>query len=306
MLKILQDLFWQEQFGSKQPLDRDRYFIGLSLLFAVQFALLIAQPLPFGVISDAIHFGVNDSQVIVWVFNHCLLSIGPLLLIAHILLVQRLLQKWWLSGLLGLVNFGVASLFPLFRNAPFMQPSGGFILVLLLLVPIFALMQLYILICYWPLKKVVASHPWLRINSQFKPYQQLTAVGYFWRMVIWSCIVSLLVSLTLYIGGPIDTSSSGWTAQKLWLAILQIGWLLMVLRLIQLRLRNIGANGWKWLAAGVVVIAVVAAAIFIIAKAYFHQTWLTISVHLLLPFLGMLVAYGLLRIIIEPATKEPK
>ncbi|WP_086479436.1 hypothetical protein [Oceanospirillum sanctuarii] len=259
MLTLFKDIFWRDQFGQSQTmgkesktqkLDRDRYFMGLSLLSTFYFVGLYGGQFLYPSYDSA--FMDNNYQVfdlIITLFSPHL-YFDPLVLVLCVMLSARAFGRWLAApvGLISFCNLSIISLAPNLKDMELAHPNVYLTLliygVLFLVWLIFQLLML----ARSGLKHYQPGHPLVRLNPNLPAKKQFNAIQYMWGfMLLGTALVisSLVFSMALYIFGHYLSMTLVYGA-ILVITLASLGFSLLIM---VKRLRNLNKKPLGWLAA---------------------------------------------------------
>lgn len=303
---LLKDLFWHDQFvgEARVRMDRDRYFLVLTLLFACYGAITsgYSQVLPPSVYGVESVERMYAALQVLWAFYGLSLVADPLWITLHVLLARRLFGKWLMLPM-GIFSFIIMSAIPALSN----ELTDGFSRSLELVGPwlagIFLLWLLgLVYAAFQPgLARVQPRHPLLRLNPAFTRGQQLHAVQF-----MWYCIgASLLAFVVLMVAFWLVFDPYSYASLDILLGCALVITLLYVVVLIWLlvkRLRNLDWN--RWLAIGLgVILPLIFAGVWTLAyqALYFGSLTFFVIFCLLLPWFRLALAGFQLFLLLKPA-----
>lgn len=303
---LLKDLFWRDQFvaGATVRMDRDRYFLVLSMLFACYGAIntgyaYVLPPSAYGV--ESVERMYSALQVI-WAFYGLGIVADPLMVLLHVLLARRLFGKWLMLPV-GVINFIIMSAIPAISTELMQDHPRGLGSVGLWLAGIFGLWLLGLVYAgFQPgLARVQPQHPLLRLNPAFTRSQQLNAVQF-----MWYCIGASLLAFVLLLAGLL-LSFDPYSHRSLdlmlgWSLVITLLLLALLIWLLVKRLRNLDWN--RWLAMGLgVMLPLVFGGLWILAyqTLYFGSLTFFVIFCLLLPWFRLAMAGFQLLVLLKPA-----
>ncbi len=260
MLTLFKDIFWQDQFresstegviSQPEKLDRDRYFIGLSLLSSLLWINIYSAPFLYP--SSYSGFMDDNSQLINTAFNLFSPHIGfdIVILMLSVLLSWRAFGRW-LAIPAGVITFFHLSTITMIPGLKYLD-SASYSSTYIALIVYGVLLLIWLIFQVWMLtrpglKRSQPEHPLVRLNPKYPANKQLTAVQYMWFfMALGTAVVisSALLSTAIYIFGRyLDLG-------PLIAGALFIGAIALVASLVIVvkRLRNLGKKPMLWTTA---------------------------------------------------------
>lgn len=275
MLTLFKDIFWRDQYHQSsnddtepktQRLDRDRYFMGLSLLSTYFFISVYgAQYLYPSYSSEFMDQNYQVFNLFFGLFSPHF-SLDPLILALCIMLSARAFGRWLAVpvGLVSFANLSMISLVQHFQDMELAHPDVYMALTVYGVIFLVWLVFQLLMLARPGLKSNQPSHPLVSLNPNIPADKQFTAVQYMWGFTLLGIalvVSSMVISVAVYIFGRyLDTT-------LLYGAILLIALATLVFSLIIVikRLRNLGKKPLRWLIALIAV-----PLLFNALQAYLH------------------------------------
>lgn len=263
MLTLIKDIFWRDQYSrsstageeSKTPkLDRDRYFMGLSLLSTFYFVGLYGgQFLYPSYDSEFMDINYQVFDLIFSLFSPHL-YFDPLVLVLCVMLSARAFGRWLAApvGLISFCNLSIISMTPHIKDTDLAHPNVYLALIIYgILLLVWLIFQL-LMLARSGLKHTQPEHPLVRLNPELPAKKQFTAVQFMWGFMLLGLAVvvsSLLFSAAIYVFGRYLSMTIVYGAAL----VIGLGSMAFSLLIMVKRLRNLGKKPLGWLAALVLI-----------------------------------------------------
>lgn len=286
LLAVLKDIFWQNQFSEKdQGFDRDRYFIGLAVMFLFVSAMSAGAGILYPYDGEMLRENINLFSVVSPLYNIHMVP-GPVLLVLNVILARRMFGRWLMVPF-GLINSVAINLVGVL-NTHMMTFSNDLLWLLVMgLVGVFVLINIYS--AFQPtLASLQPNHPLLRLRSDIDEQSQFHAVKFFWRsfQLGLAALAALIVgiALVLLVKGPYHAE----VGITLWLALVSLVTLVIGMVFLVRRLRNISLTPLP------TILLLGLPAVFMIVYAVFYefdfwgQFWLYLLMFIIFPWIRLM------------------
>lgn len=305
-LSVLKDIFWSNQFAPAdgQRLDRDRYLLGFTALYALANALNVGARLLYPDSADFLYDGETPAVRLMWLFYSVNIMVDPLTIVAHVLLARRLTGPWLMVPV-GLINYAFISL-AVYGPAQVVDDLQSILVgyvawtvagILLL----WLLVMLYALLLRPSLSSLQPQHPLLRMNPALPADQQLNTIQLMWRGILLGVVVAVLMVGGFFAFYDIYSHSSQERLLR-WSALVGLGTVVVAIWMLVQRARNMGWSPWRVVLLGAVTPALLMGLmLFMYTQDYFNNLLIFMPFFLMLPWFRMALAGFQLIVLLQPA-----